>query len=82
MQGYVWLDAPGKRASDAVVLPPLLARPYADVANLLDMPPVLTYATYVLANWQLYAPRFMMLHQPQIHDAASSTDPCISLPAV
>lgn len=57
MQGYVWLDAPGSATShsNTVVLLPELARPYTDVAELLDMLPVMTYASYVLANWQRYA---------------------------
>ena len=48
LQGYLWCDGPG--------VPPLLpagvAGPWCTVAAALDMPPVLTYSSYNLSNWQ------------------------------
>lgn len=51
MQAYVWLDS-----TKALVLPEQLAQPFMATANLLHMPPVMTYAAYVLLNCKLCAP--------------------------
>jgi indoleamine 2,3-dioxygenase len=47
-QGYLWCDGPGVPP----LLPAGLAGPWCTVAAALDMPPVLTYSSYNLSNWQ------------------------------
>jgi hypothetical protein len=47
-QAYCWCDGPDPPPA----LPAHLARPWVAVAAALDMPPVLTYATYNLLNWR------------------------------
>lgn len=48
----MWCDGPGTPS----VLPAGLAAPWCAVAAALDMPPVLVYATYNLANWRRLDP--------------------------
>ncbi|XP_041803466.1 indoleamine 2,3-dioxygenase 2-like isoform X2 [Chelmon rostratus] len=48
--GYVWQE--GQRAP-AQILPKALAWPYWLVSRRLGLPPILTYADSVLANWKL-----------------------------
>lgn len=51
--GYVWQE--GERLP-AQVLPKALALPYWLVSKRLGLPPILTYADSVLANWRLRDP--------------------------
>ncbi|XP_061601345.1 indoleamine 2,3-dioxygenase 2-like [Cololabis saira] len=51
--GYVWQD--GQHAP-AQILPKALACPYWRVSRRLGLPPILTYADSVLANWKLKDP--------------------------
>ncbi|XP_069394990.1 indoleamine 2,3-dioxygenase 2-like isoform X2 [Paralichthys olivaceus] len=55
--GYVWQD--GQHAP-AQILPKALAWPYWVVSRRLGLPPILTYADSVLANWKLKDPRGAM----------------------
>ncbi|XP_068424080.1 indoleamine 2,3-dioxygenase 2-like [Clinocottus analis] len=48
--GYVWQE--GQHAP-AQTLPKALALPYWLVSNRLGLPPILTYADVILANWKL-----------------------------
>uniref|UniRef100_A0A8C6L5E5 Indoleamine 2,3-dioxygenase 1 n=1 Tax=Nothobranchius furzeri TaxID=105023 RepID=A0A8C6L5E5_NOTFU len=51
--GYVWQEgqqAPGQ------ILPKALAWPYWNISRRLGLPPILTYADSVLANWKLKDP--------------------------
>lgn len=48
----MWCDGP----EPPPVLPAVLAGPWCTVAAALDMPPVLTYATYNLLNWRRLDP--------------------------
>jgi indoleamine 2,3-dioxygenase len=45
---YVW-ETPGQ---PAVTLPSQLAQPWHEIAQKLDRPPVLSYASYALDNWR------------------------------
>jgi indoleamine 2,3-dioxygenase len=47
---YVWTGTPSPR------IPRNLAVPWCAVADRLHRPPVLSYASYALDNWRLYAP--------------------------
>ena len=52
---YVWADAAGGApagASPPSTLPARLATPWLAVSTALDMPPILSYATYNLLNWR------------------------------
>ena len=51
---YVWADAAGGApdATPPAVLPSRLAKPWVAISAALDMPPILTYATYNLLNWR------------------------------
>ncbi len=52
---YVWADAAGGAPPGATppsTLPAKLATPWLAVSSALDMPPILTYATYNLLNWR------------------------------
>uniref|UniRef100_A0A673AC36 Indoleamine 2,3-dioxygenase 1 n=1 Tax=Sphaeramia orbicularis TaxID=375764 RepID=A0A673AC36_9TELE len=51
--GYVWQE--GQHAP-AQILPKALALPYCLVSRRLGLPPILTYADSVLANWKLKDP--------------------------
>ncbi|XP_026209688.1 indoleamine 2,3-dioxygenase 2-like [Anabas testudineus] len=51
--GYVWQEG---QHSPAQVLPKALALPYWLVSRRLGLPPILTYADSVLANWKLMDP--------------------------
>ncbi|XP_028983129.1 indoleamine 2,3-dioxygenase 2-like [Betta splendens] len=51
--GYVWQEG---QHSPAQVLPKALALPYWLVSRRLGLPPILTYADSVLANWKLKNP--------------------------
>lgn len=50
---YVWCE---DGSEPPPYLPASLAGPWVRVAELLDMPPVLVYATYVLHNWRRLDP--------------------------
>ena len=49
---YVW----GQKTVPHAI-PNLLAQPWHDVAKVLDRPPVLSYASYALANWKRLDPQ-------------------------
>ncbi|KAK2824414.1 hypothetical protein Q5P01_021589 [Channa striata] len=51
--GYVWQEG---QHEPAKVLPKALAVPYWTVSRRLGLPPILTYADSVLANWKLKDP--------------------------
>ncbi|XP_047198182.1 indoleamine 2,3-dioxygenase 2 [Hippoglossus stenolepis] len=55
--GYVWQN--GQHAP-AQILPKALAWPYWVVSRRLGLPPILTYADSVLANWKLKDPKGAM----------------------
>uniref|UniRef100_A0A8C3UUL2 I23O2 dioxygenase n=1 Tax=Catharus ustulatus TaxID=91951 RepID=A0A8C3UUL2_CATUS len=48
--GYVWQE--GEEADAAPVLPRNLAVPYWEVSQALGLPPILSHADFVLANWR------------------------------
>lgn len=50
-QAYVFGDSPVRTA-----LPPQLAVPLFQVSDALEIPPIMSYSDYVLANWQLIDP--------------------------
>lgn len=50
-QGYVFGDT-----STTQSLPPQLAKPLCRISKALDVPPILSYSDYVLANWQRIDP--------------------------
>ncbi|KAF0027604.1 hypothetical protein F2P81_020345 [Scophthalmus maximus] len=52
--GYVWQEGQYARA---LILPKALAWPYWLVSRELGLPPILSYADSVLANWKLRDPR-------------------------
>ncbi|GIL76254.1 hypothetical protein Vretifemale_5731 [Volvox reticuliferus] len=47
-QAYMWCE-PGPPPS---ILPAVLAVPWVRIAAAIDMPPILTYASYNLCNWR------------------------------
>jgi len=49
---YVW----GSRVTPKI-LPEVLARPWYEVATLLERPPILSYASYALCNWRRLDPK-------------------------
>ncbi|XP_029377351.1 indoleamine 2,3-dioxygenase 2-like [Echeneis naucrates] len=51
--GYVWQEG---RQAPAQILPKAVALPYWLVSSRLGLPPILTYADSVLANWKLKDP--------------------------
>ena len=51
---YIWADAAGGALDTPppAVLPARLAKPWVAVSGALEVPPILTYATYNLLNWR------------------------------
>ena len=53
-QAYIWMDENDKDIMHSI--PECVAVPWCTVSKHLDMPPVVTYATACLYNWQLRDP--------------------------